>query len=279
MLKRFLLVVSLGMVLALALTSVGCASGSGLRDMLAKVPSGTTSLKYVDVKALRNDDDLDDLYDAWRDSVSSTLEALGIGHSDVNTLAHGLSTDVRFTLLVGQFDLDEVRDALDDRDYDKDQYGGVEVWEKDLGWSPELESRVALMDDLIILGNEDGVEGCIEVIKDGESSWLSRTDIKDVTNRLAGGLYVDLQRSELAGLLISGLEATGISAKKQDSDTLSIAGVAKFDDEDDADDAKDAIEELMDLQFNRVDITQEGLLLEASAELDIDDAESLFQGT
>ncbi len=59
---------------------------------------------------------------------------------------------------------------------------------------------------------------------------------------------------------------------------MKIAGVAKFEDEDDADDAEDAIEDWMDLQFDRVDITQEGLFLEASAELDIDDAESLFQG-
>ena len=92
--------------------------------MLAKVPSDTASLKYVDVQALRNDADLDDLYDAWKASVDSRLEAHGIDHGDVNVFAHGMSADKRFTLLVGKFDLDEVRDELDDRHYDEGRVQG-----------------------------------------------------------------------------------------------------------------------------------------------------------
>ncbi len=67
MLKKVLLVVSLVVVLALALANTGCASSSGFRAMLAKVPDDTASLKYVNVKALRNDTDLEDLYDAWKE--------------------------------------------------------------------------------------------------------------------------------------------------------------------------------------------------------------------
>jgi hypothetical protein len=278
MLKKVLLVVSLGVLLAtMAVASAGCASSSGYTAMLSKVPSDTTSFKYVDVKALRNDADLDDLYDAWKAGMDSWLEALGINHSDVSGFAHGSSADSRFTLLVGKFDLDDVRSELDDRKYDEDEYKGVEVWKREVGWDPVLESRVALMGNLIIMGDENGVEDCISVIKAGAASWLGEADVNDVASRLPGGVYVDLQKQELAELVIEGLEVTGISAKKLDADTLKIAGVAKFNDEDDADDADDAIENLMELQqFKKVDVSQEGLFLEASAELDIDDAESLF---
>ena len=277
MLKKVLLVVGLGVLLAAtAVASVGCASSSGYTAMLSRVPSDTTSLKYVDVKALRNDADLDDLYDAWRVGMNSGLEALGINHSDVNAFAHGSSADRNFTLLVAKFDPDDVRSELDDREYDQDDYKGAEVWKREVGWDPVLESRVALMGNLIIMGNEDGVEGCISVIKAGAASWLSDADVNDLASRLPGGVYVDLQNQDLAGVFINGLEVTGISAKKLDGDTLKIAGVAKFDNEDAADDAEDAIENLMDLQFDHADVTQEGEFLEGSAELDIADAKSLF---
>jgi hypothetical protein len=277
MLKKVLLAVSLVVVLALGLTNTGCASGSGFTSMMAKVPADTASFKYVNVKALRSDADLENLYDAWKAGVSSGFDVLGINYSDVNAFAHGSSADTHFALLVGKFDLEKVRKELDDRGYDEGGYKGVEVWEKEVVWGSVMESRVALMGDLMITGNEDGVEGCISVMKAGGASWLSKADVNDVASRLPGGVYVDLQEQELAGLLIKGLEVYGVSAKKLDGDTLKIAGVAKFDDENHADDADNAIKNLMALQqFRKVDISQEGVFLRASAEVDIDNAESLF---
>jgi len=279
MLKKVLLVVSLGVLLAtMAVASTGCASSSGLSAMLARVPSDAVSVRYVNAKALRNDTDLEDLYDVWKTSVDSRLESHGVDHADVGIFLFGTGDSKRFTLLTGKFDMDVVRGELDDRHFEKDEYRGVEVWIKEAGWTTDLDTEVALMGDLIILGNEEGVEGCIRVIKAGDASWLSKADNNDVSSRLPGGLYADLEKAGITGLFIGGLEVFGISAKKQDGDTLKIAGVAKFEDEDDADEAENAIEDLMDLQYDAVDLSQEGLFLEASAELDIDDAESHFQG-
>jgi len=242
------------------------------------VPDDTESLKYVNAKALRNDADLEDLYDAWKATVDSRLEAHGVDHGDVSLFVFGTGSGKRFTLVTGNFDMDEVRDELDDRHFERDEYRSVEVWKKEAGWGYDQDSDVALMGDLIILGNEAGVESCIKVIEAGDASWLSKADNNDVSSRLPGGLYADLEQAGVPSLSMAGLEVFGISAKKQDGDTFKIAGVAKFEDEDDADKAEDAIEYLMDLQYNRVDVSQEGLFLEASAELDIDDAEFQFQG-
>ena len=277
MLKKVLLVVSLVVMLALAAANTGCASSGGFRTMMAKVPSDTASFKYVDVKALRNDPDLADLYEAWKDTVSLAFDVLDISYSDVNIYVHGSSADRRFTFIVGKFDPDKVRSELDDREYDKEEYKGVEVWEREVGWGSVMESRVALMDNLLIAGNEDGVEGCIGVMKAGGASWLSDADINELASRLPGGLYVDIQEQELASLVIRGLEAYGMSAKKLNGDALAIAGVAKFDSENHADDADDAIENLMDLQqFEKIEIAQKGDLLKAMAEVDIENAVPLF---
>ncbi|GEM_PF-1155003 len=279
MLKRVLLMLSLGVLVAtMAVAGAGCASSSGLAAMLARVPDDTESLKYVNAKALRNDADLEDLYDAWKATVDSRLEAHGVDHGDVSLFVFGTGSGKRFTLVTGNFDMDEVRDELDDRHFERDEYRSVEVWKKEAGWGYDQDSDVALMGDLIILGNEAGVESCIKVIEAGDASWLSKADNNDVSSRLPGGLYADLEQAGVPSLSMAGLEVFGISAKKQDGDTFKIAGVAKFEDEDDADKAEDAIEYLMDLQYNRVDVSQEGLFLEASAELDIDDAEFQFQG-
>ncbi|MDM8000284.1 MAG: hypothetical protein QUS33_09860 [Dehalococcoidia bacterium] len=276
MFRRVLLVVCLGALLAtMAVATTGCASGSGLMAMLAKVPADTVSLKYVNVKALRNDADLEDLYDAWKERVQSRLQNRGISPSEVNIFASNEALSKRFTLLTGTFDLDEVRDELEDRHYEKDDYRGVEVWIREAGWASDLENQVALMGDLIIMGDESGVEACIKVIKAGGDSWLSKVDINDVANRLPGGIYVEMAK-EWTSILASGFEAYGISAKKQDSETLKIAGVAKFNDEDDADDAVDTIEDIMDQRFDGAQVTQEGLFLKATARIDIDDAKGLF---
>jgi len=73
MLKKVLLVVSLGVLLAtMAVASTGCASSSGLSAMLARVPSDAVSVRYVNARALRNDTDLEDLYDVWKTSVDSS---------------------------------------------------------------------------------------------------------------------------------------------------------------------------------------------------------------
>jgi hypothetical protein len=277
MLKKVFLAVSLVVVLALALVNTGCASSSGFTSMMAKVPADTTSLKYVDVKALRSDADLAKPYDAWKASVRSGLEVLAVNYTDVNAFAQGSNADTHFTLLVGKFDLDKVRKELGDRQYDKGEYKGVEVWEKVVTSGSVMESRVALMGNLIITGNEDGVKGCISVMNAGGASWLSKADVNDVANRLPGGVYVDLEEQELAGLVMKGLGVYGVSAKKMDTSTLKIAGVAKFDSENHADDARSAIKNLMALQqFSNVNVSQEGLFLKASAELDIDDTASLF---
>jgi hypothetical protein len=277
MLKRVLLVISLGVLLAtMAVASLGCASSSGLTAMLNRVPADTASLKYVNVKALRNDGDLEDLYDAWKARVGSRLETHGINPGDVSVFASNEAVlGKRFTLLGGKFDMDMVREDLDDRHFEKDEYRGVEVWKKEAGWFVDLDTEVALMGDLVIIGDESGVEACIKVIKSGDASWLSKVDINDVSSRLPGGLYVEMGK-EWTSLIATGLEAYGVSAKKQDSDTLKIAGVAKFNDEDDADNAENTIENMMDQRFDSVEVTQEGAFLEAGAELDIDDAEPLF---
>lgn len=94
-------------------------------------------------------------------------------------------------------------------------------------------------------------------MNEGDTSFLKKVDIKEVVDRTPAGLYVDLEKNVLASLIVKGFEAYGLSAQKEDGDTLDTAGVAKFEDNDDAED---------------------GDILTAAAELDINRSGFLFNG-
>ncbi len=278
MLKKVFLLAAMVILVAAAMTGAGCSSSSALSDMVSQVPGDTLSFKYVDVAGLRNDDDLSDLYDAWKAVVDARLEAHGIASGDVTVFGFGSGTGIRFTMLKGGFDLDQVRDRLKNAGFEQGEYKGAEMWELGAAAAYDSDPSVALLDDMIILGNEAGVQGCVKVIKEGDTSLLKKTDIRDVVDRIPSGLYVDLEKNVLAGLIVKGFESYGLSARKEDSDTLDITGVAKFDDDSDAKDGTDAIENLMDAIFDDVDVTQNGAFLKAAAELDVDNAAFIFAG-
>lgn len=278
MMKTIVWLTALTALLAASLTSAGCASSTALEEMVARVPRGVVSFRYVDVAAIRGDPELSGLHDSWKAAVGARLEAHGINPADVNVFALGTSATMRCTLLEGCFDVEGVRGSLKDRGFDRGEYKGVEMWEMKAGSGYDSDPGVALMGGLIILGNESGVKGCIKVIREGDASLLNKADVKQVVGRLPAGLYVDLERSALIGLIVKGFEAYGLSAQKGDSDTLSIAGVVKFEDEDDADGGRSALQTLMETMFEDVDVSQNGEFLKATARIDVDRTAFMFSG-
>lgn len=268
-LRAIISVLGLTCLLALGVASSGCASKAGADSAIDKMPWDANRFVYVDVEELRSDEDMADLYDAWKGSAGPMLTTRGIDRSAVDWAAYGPSV----TFLGGKFDLAEIRHELDDRNYTDDEYRGVEVWTRPFG-----NELVALMGSLVIIGNEASVEESIRVIKDDEDSLGDDADVADVLKRLPDGALTEVYTGNwLVDLVLSGYEAVGLSAQKQDDQTLKITLVVKFDDEDYARDAAVQIEDYMDLQYRRVDVTRDGQYVIGTAELDIDDAESMFQ--
>ncbi len=268
-LRGIIAVLGMTCVLALGMAGSGCASKAGADSAIDKMPWDADRFVYVDVKELRSDDDLADLYDAWKDSAGPALTMRGIDRSDVTWAAYGAS----LTLLGGKFDLDEIGHELDDKNYAGDEYRGVEVWTKPYG-----NELVALMSNLIIIGGEEPVEETIRVIKEGEDSLGDDTDVADVLKRLPDGTLTEVHTDNwLADMVLAGYEAVGLSVQKEDDQTLKITAVIKFDDDEYARDAVIQIEDYLDLQYMHVDVTRDGQYVIGTAELDIDDAESMFR--
>ena len=263
-------ILSMGMLVSLAIIMIaGCSSAGGSASaMMEKMPWDTSQLTYVNVASLRDNAALDDLYDEWRDGTGQMLSAHGIDRNSVSSMAYGSE----ITIIAGSFDLAAVREELDDRDYDDDEYRGVEVWEKPYG-----NELVALKGSLVIMGPEDPVKECIRVMEGSEDSFADKQHAADVMNKLPGGLLVHVSMSNwLSGMLLGGFEALGMSAQKADEYTLRVTFVLKFDDQAYAEDAKNKVEDLVDTSYRNVEVRQDGQFIIATGEIDVEDASDAF---
>lgn len=270
--KLSMIVLSIGVIssLALAVVVAGCSSGAGsAAAMMEKMSWDTNQLTYVNVEALRNDPALKDLYDEWRDSSGQILNTHGIDRNAVKSI--GYSSEV--TIVMGDFDLAAVRHELDDREYDDDDYRGVEVWKKPYG-----NEFTALMKGLIIIGPEDSVKESIRVIEGAEDSFADKQDARDVVNRLPKAFFVNVSMSNwLTGLLLSGFESLGIAAEKADQYTLRFTLVLKFDDPRYAETALNKVEDFVEMNYRNVKVRQDGEYVTVTGDMDIDDADSVFE--
>ncbi len=266
------IILSLGILASLALmvVSVGCSSSGGSASaMMEKMTWDTTQLTYINVEGLRNDSALEDLYDQWREDAGQMLSTHGIDRNSVQSMGYGSEV----TIIMGSFDLAAVRHELDTREYNDDDYRGVEVWKKPYG-----NELTALMDGVIIIGPEDSVEDCIRVIQGGEDSFADKQNARDVMNKLPNGLFANLSMSNwFTGLLLGGFESLGISAQKADQYTLRFTFVLKFNDRGYAEDAMNKVEDFVEGSYRNVQARQDGEYVIVTGEIDVDDAGSMLE--
>ena len=249
--------------ITVVIASLGCIeSGGSVKDIAKMTPEGANSLIYSDLQTMRDDRDLRDIYKDMKKSGTSEIDELEIDFDDVNYIATTLGG---IEIIEGKFDLKDLRDELDDLDFDKDEYKGVEFW---IG---EYDEAVAISGNKLILGDDKQVKSCIKVIKGDRTSMYDDEDVRDVINKLPSGIFTMVSTyPPYENALVM-----GSAMIKEDEDTMKIEGVVKYDDEEDAEDAKSDLKREMkeeDKMFD-VDVTQSGKFLEFSAKFDIEDWE------
>lgn len=244
--KHLISVIGVIVLVSLTAATVGCAADEERKvvDMMRKTPGNATFFSFQDVKAMRNDHNLEVLYRDYRNNSESTFGDYGVDLNDVNHTVSSISFDVEdagaLLILDGDFDLGEVRDRLNSLGFDKDEYRGVEVWKRDRG--VEVGERngavevwkggelVALRDNLVIAGDKHIVRYCIEVIKGEKDSLWDNEDARDVVNRLPDGIML-AYFAPFGDGLYSGVGASGGSMEKKDEETLKSTQVFMFEDE------------------------------------------------
>lgn len=92
------------------------------------------------------------------------------------------------TIWSGSFSMDDVRDYLNNRDFNKSEYKNVETWERNGQW-------IAIKDGKIINGNESNVKNCIETMRGELDSLYDNEDARTLLDKLR---YEDLVQINLS---------------------------------------------------------------------------------
>ncbi len=276
LLRALGLLVLVSLILAMVGCGDGGGGGGGDKDAIAlmkKLPKGTDSFMFVDIKSLRTDDDLEDLYDSFSEDSGDMTSMFGADMEDISFWA--MAGEMMF-VLQGDFDEDEVTEALEQTGYEKSDYEGVEVW-------AAMGFAAALVDDsTLVFASDTDVKACVDVIKGEEKSLYEASGVKDDMGKLPGDALIvawgGAGESFFADETYTGLEATAISMSKKNADTVQATAVMRFEDSASAKDAMDDVEADMkadsETEVTNLKVTQDGEYIKATAEMDLD--ENLF---
>ena len=246
----------------------GGAASEAMLNMMKRVPDDVAMFMFYDVEGIQAEDDWADMFGEEWDMSDAGID---VDTEDIEAFAMAMTEDFGTIILIeGNFDADEIGDALEDAGYDDATYNDVDIWVmEEYGFS----EAVALLDGLLIAGTEDSVKDCIDVIEDGDDSLYDNEDFKDASDHIGDGLLAVLVGGEDVAGEYDGGEVMGMSFDAKDSDTAKVTGVMVFEDADAADDAMDEIEDDLkdEEEWDNFDIDQSGRIIEASGEVDIDD--------
>lgn len=185
------------------------------------------------------------------DAYESRLDEIGITVDEIETLIFVANTDRQNSLLIlkGGLDFEDVRDELDDLDYDDDEYRGYEFWE---GGNSSYFSDVALLGDeeYALLGFKDDRNAVQDILKalDRNQGLL----IQDPDNAIiramdkAGEGWLVMGVNRCVGDDIRGCEAGGVAYSEGDRDSATANVVMLFRTDSAADRGSDDIEDIID---------------------------------
>jgi hypothetical protein len=141
-----------------------------LGDLLKLLPPGDVdTVTHVDIpgviKALDDHRGLrNELEDEWDDQ--DFADDLDIDVRDLDYVAYA-DTDDGYVVLLGGVDMEDLRDALDDEDYNDDEIKDVEVW---VNASRRWEALAFVDEAVLVAGDEDLMEDMLRRIdRDGSS--------------------------------------------------------------------------------------------------------------
>ena len=259
-------------ILAAALV-VSCGGGSELGSvdsLLDVVPRGTDSFLSAQVEDLR-DEGLDDLVDELAEMVDSDrLEDWEIDFDDmISMIVSEPGGSDSLKVFRGEFDLEDIREALDDDRFRDSTQRDVEIWNRRGG-----DVTVAFpAEDVVVVGTEDAVEEAIDTFQGNERSLGDDEAVSNLIERYEDALvYMVRDDCDHRGCRTAGL---GVVVDERD---LKAVMVFNFRNKDAASDAENDIEDILEDRIENLEINIDGRVLVAMGEVDDKDLSVSAQG-
>jgi len=230
---------------------------------LKLLPDDVSEIWCIDIEKLQSDRNMNELLDDFLDKVDSEEmeDAIGVYPLDLSIMIIASSDNGLWLVFKGDFDPDDVRFALEDMDFEEDQYRDIEVWDGDFA--------LAFIDDMVVISEDmDSIRKAIRLNEGSGSSVYDDEYYGEIIDRLPSGVITILSN---AGAFNS--RADGIVINSLTSGALEFTGWYIFSSERRAEanlfDIEDEMEYMLEAIF--VDANQHGELVEITGELDIDD--------
>ena len=211
----------------------------------AEIPAQLDNFSTLDLPSY-SDDDPEEWKDNWRDRWEDDTEEIGLLLDDVTNVIL-VGSEPNYAVVTGTFGLNDVRDSLEDADFEKDTYRGLELWEDsgDATALLELEGK-----GVVVIGDTDDVQEVLKAIDRGKGFVDDSYALKQVLDRAGEGLVINGTTScysRYFGVTLRGCDASAEVIKGGDPDTTMLSAVYVFSSnrrsESGLDDIEDAVED------------------------------------
>lgn len=214
-------VVVVVIILVVALSGGGPAVPG---DPMGLVLDDASAVWQIDVRGINDGDAPRRVEQFVEDWLEPRIDEVDISVGDVETAIYVRNSDGYSSMLViqGSSDFEDIRDELDDLDYDDDEYRGYEFWE---GGRSGYFSDVALLGDqqYVLLGFGDDPEAVQDVLKalDRDQGLLADDPDSGINKAMSkvGDGWLVVASNHCDGNDIRGCEAGGVAYSGGDRDS------------------------------------------------------------
>ena len=225
--------ISLSILLAALLVTGGCnkVTQTGITEsravcieMMQKIPASEEDFEFWDVKALRSDPDLKEMYRVWYERRAQYLEQrYGINSSGIDYVAGSGLLNV-FKIY---YDTAAFRDKIKTDFYRDTTYEDMEVWKSAPSHDPQsVTGGWVLANGLLVRGsNNSNVDDYIDVIKGKVSSKYEIKANTEMLEKLPAGIVTRIGQSSYPG----GTIITGMALKKEDNGALRWTNIFRYE--------------------------------------------------
>lgn len=240
--------------------------------MMDKVPAHAGECTFLDLRKLRTDGDLEDIYQSASQGLSETEDA-GIPAGSVDRMVQAGP----LTILEGRFDLPKLEGQLAGGGYAESDHQGTPIWRG-------ASSAVALVSSscLVTGWDADDVADCIDVIGGEGESLCDSADVGELLDRLPGGFMVMVfAGGDDFAEQYHGVRAIGYSLVKEGPDRAGMTVILAFADAASAGEADEGdVEDMLTYQggqggagnVGHISVTRDGRYVVATGQMAIEGA-------
>jgi len=193
-------------------------------EMMQKVPVYYEDFEFWDIRTLREDTDLGELYQIWYERKVEFLERnYGLQSTSIDYLAKG---EGLHDIIKADYDVSALRDRISLDFYRDTSYEDMEVWKSEPSPDPRsVTGGWVLAEGLLVRGaNNSNVDDYLRVATGEELSMYDR-NAAGLLERLPDGVMIRISRSPYP----QGIVVSGSSVQKVEGSTLKWTNLYKFE--------------------------------------------------